>query len=45
MMRYWQMVEAILGGVEKLRQPVGVGVTMGIAGPPTPPSVLVKPEP
>lgn len=40
MMRYWQMVEAILGGAEKLRQPVGVGVTMGIAGPPTPPSVL-----
>jgi hypothetical protein len=40
MMRYWQMVEAILGGAEKLRQPVGVGVTMGIAGPPTPPSIL-----
>jgi hypothetical protein len=40
MMRYWQMVEAILGGAEKLRQPVGMAVTMGIAGPPTPPSVL-----
>jgi hypothetical protein len=40
MMRYWQMVEAILGGAEKLRQPVGVGVSMGIAGPPTPPSIL-----
>jgi hypothetical protein len=40
MMRYWQMVEAILGGAEKLRQPVGVGVTMGVAGPPTPPSIL-----
>jgi len=40
MMRYWQMVEAILGGVEKLRQPVGLGMQQGIAGPPTPPSIL-----
>lgn len=42
MMRYWQMVEAILGGAEKLRQPVGAGVNMGVAGPPTPPSVLAN---